>query len=437
MSLTTVASGARPRIAYMMSRFPAVSETFILNEMLVLDELGLQIEIFPLIRQRVEVLHPGMQTLLARLRHRPFWSGAVLTAQAYWLRRNPRAYLRAWRDALLGNRSSRKFLLRALVIVPQAAAYARDMQALGIEHIHAHWATHPALSAYVIHQLTGIPYSITAHAHDLYVERPMLEQKIRAACFIALKTEYNRQLLRTWYGDWIDSKAVIVRPGIDLSLFAPPAERRRNAVVTLLHVATLRDYKGHRYMLDACALLKARGLHVRYVCVGEGVERPRLEAQIERLGLRDCVELLGAQPGDRVAQLMAAADIFVMPSITTPTGKKEGLPYVLIEALACELPVVATALSGIPELIRHEQTGLLVPEQDATALADAVQRLIREPELARRLARAGRELVLRDFDVRRNTALLRDLVLHDWRHQPQDGRVPLPRQAFQAEVHHG
>ncbi|PON13690.1 hypothetical protein C2W62_33010 [Candidatus Entotheonella serta] len=145
------------KVAYLMSRFPKISETFILYEILELERLGLQIEVFPLIREHETVSHPEAQVLVDRMHWQPPYCRAVFAAQRYWLRHSPRVYLRAWWHAIYGNLGVPPFLLRALFIVPQAALYARRMQALNIDHIHAHWATHPTLAAYVIRMLTGIP----------------------------------------------------------------------------------------------------------------------------------------------------------------------------------------------------------------------------------------------------------------------------------------
>jgi glycosyltransferase involved in cell wall biosynthesis len=271
-----------------MSRFPKVSETFILNEILGLERLGLRVEVFPLKREHDTVSHPEAAALVARAHYPPLGAG-LLSAQLHWLRRRPRAYARAWARALAGNVRSPRFLLRALVIVPEAAWFAREMERLGVRHVHAHYATHPALAAYVVHQLTGLPYSITAHAHDIYVERTMLGEKVRAAAFLVAISEYNKRLLADLYGEDVRAKTHVVRTGADLGVFAPP-ERRQDRdggrPWSVVCVASLQDYKGHPYLIDACARLLNSGIDLRCTCVGEGEDRPRLEAQIRELGWR-------------------------------------------------------------------------------------------------------------------------------------------------------
>jgi colanic acid/amylovoran biosynthesis glycosyltransferase len=425
MSLITPTNTPVRRIAYVMSRFPKLTETFILYEMVELERLGMAVEVFPLVRVHESVVHPEAPAFVARAHFSRPTDRRVLAAQLYWLARRPLAYLRCWRDALWGNRRSRKFLIRACAVVPQAAWVARRVQELGIEHVHAHYATHPALAAYVVHMLTGTPYSITAHAHDLYVERPMLAEKVRVASFVVAISEYNRRLIAAVCGPEAEAKTVVIHCGADLTLFSPPAERARGERFTIICVASLEEYKGQRYLIDACARLARAGVPFRCLLAGEGADRPALEAQIRRLGLQDRVALLGRQPRDRIAALLGEADVVAMPSITARSGKKEGIPVALMEALALELPVVATAISGIPELVEDGVTGLLVPEKDAPALAAALLRIYHDPALAARLGRAGRQKVLAAFDLSANARALAGLLARDWRPRPSPGAAVL------------
>jgi colanic acid/amylovoran biosynthesis glycosyltransferase len=397
------------RIAYLMSRFPKITETFILYEIVELERRGMQVEIFPLLREREPVSHPEARTLTERAHFARWASVPVILAQLYWLLRRPLAYLDAWRRALAGNLGSPKFLLRALATVPMAAWFARRMVELGTEHIHAHWATHPTLAAYVAHRLTGLPYSFTAHAHDIYVERPMLAEKLRAADFVVTISEYNRRLLADLYGE-LAAKVQVIHCGVDSAVFQPRQKAAAGETPLLLCVASLEDYKGHAYLIKACARLRDSGRRFRCLLVGDGELRPAIEARIARLGLQDVVVLLGRQPRERVSELLAEADVLVLPSVTTESGKQEGIPVALMEALACEVPVVATAISGIPELVIDGATGLLVPQRDAAALAGALARLCDNPEFGRRLAANGRALVLQEFDLIENTARLYNLL---------------------------
>jgi glycosyltransferase involved in cell wall biosynthesis len=396
------------RIAYIVSRFPSTTETFIAREMRAMEALGASIELFALVRERDVVVHPEAQPFVARLRTAPAASPATWAAQWYWLRRRPAAYLAAFWSVVRGDVRSPRFLLRAFVVFPMAARFAREIGTQRIDHVHAHWATHPALAAYVIERLTGIPFSFTAHAHDIFVNRTMLGAKIRAASFVAVISNYNRDYLASLYGNAIAEKLVLVRCGIDPQRFAPTAARRAHggAGRRVVCVASLQPYKGHPVLVEALALVRERGVVVACELVGDGRERPKIEERIRALGLAESVALLGAKTSDEVVAIVQRADLFVLPSVVAPDGQMEGVPVALMEALACEVPVVASRLSGIPELVIDGVTGVLVAPGDAHELAGAIERLVTDDAQRRRLGAAGRQHVLEEFDETSNAQRL-------------------------------
>src|SRR4051795_8698713 len=185
----------RGRIGYVLPRFPKVSETFILFEIVELERLGLDVDLYALVRERPAVMHPEAARLVERAHFPAAARRAVLAAQLHWLRRRPRRYLRAWWRALRGNARSPKFLSRALVAVPVGAWFAREIERSDAHRVHAHYATHSALAAWVVSTLTDVPYSFTAHAHDLYVETPMLSEKVAAAESVVAISRFNRELI--------------------------------------------------------------------------------------------------------------------------------------------------------------------------------------------------------------------------------------------------
>ncbi|GEJ56261.1 glycosyltransferase [Anaeromyxobacter diazotrophicus] len=412
------------RVGYLMSWYPAVTETFILHEMLELRRLGVDLEIFPLFGAATGLRQPGAEALTERVHYHRGLSAELVLAQLHWLARRPRAYLGAWARAVAGNLRSPAFLAKALVVVPRAAVVARRMEARGVAHVHAHWATHPALAAYVVERLTGIGYSFTAHAHDLYLDRAMLEQKLAAARFVVTISRYNRALLERLYGPAAAARTVVIPCGVDPRLFPRRPPRSPDGLFRVACVAGLRDYKGHRWLVEACALLRDRGVPIRCVLVGDGPERAAVERQVAALGLGDRVALVGNQPQDRIRALLEGSDAMALPSVVTPAGMMDGIPVALMEAMAMGLPVVSTRVSGIPELVEDGRTGLLAPPQDAPALAAALERLHRDPPLARRLAEAGRARVLARFDLRENAARLRDHLLAAMGAPPRARKAP-------------
>jgi colanic acid/amylovoran biosynthesis glycosyltransferase len=397
-------------IAYLMSRFPHLPETFILREMTELERQGWSISLYPLILQKQSVVHTEAQPWIPRAARLPYFSGPVLASNATTFFRQPLRYTATQARALSENLASPKFLTRALALWPKAVHAARLMKQAGVTHVHAHYATHPAFAAWVIHRLTGLSYSITVHAHDIFVEKAMLGLKLREAAFIAAISHFNREFLAREVGAWVREKTHIVHCGIVPGHYAPrrppPGPGETFEIIT---IGSLQPYKGQRYLLEACARLREQGLKFRCRIVGGGELRPELEAQLAELKLAGWVELLGPQPQEEVARLLPTAHCYVQPSIITPSGKMEGIPVSLMEAMSCGLPVVATELSGVPELVRPGETGTLVPPADARALAEALAQVQASPDESGRLAKAGRELVLREFDLRTNVTRLAEL----------------------------
>ena len=214
-------------MAYVTSRFPKLSETFVLCELLALERRGVPVDLYPLLRERARLVHPEAAPVVARARYTPFLSPAVAASQLFWLRRRPRAYLRAWYDVLTGTWGSPNFFLGALACLPKVAHAARRMQADGVTHVHCHFANHPAVAGLVVGRLTGIPFSFTAHGSDLHKDRRMLDRKVAEAAFVATVSADNRRLIVQECGEQVAAKVHVVRAGVDTRLFAPAAARAR------------------------------------------------------------------------------------------------------------------------------------------------------------------------------------------------------------------
>lgn len=401
-----------PRIAYIMSRFPKITETFILYEILALEGRGVPVDVHPLLREREAVIHPEAARLMERIRFHPFLSWEIVAANMSWLVTRPSAYLGVLVEVLGGTWGSLNFFVGAVGIFPKSALLAREMQRAGVHHVHAHFATHPAVAALVIHRLTGIPFSFTVHGHDLHVEKRMLAEKVAAAKFVVSVSNYNRDTIIATCGDGVRSKIRVVHCGIDGTVFQPVARApRAGEPLRILCVGRFDEVKGHPVLVEACRKLAERG--VPFVCdvVGEGPLRRSVEERIREAGLGEHVRVLGARPRLEVVRLLGEADIFALPSVMAENGEREGIPVALMEAMATGLPVVASRLSGIPELVEHGISGLLTPPGDATEFADALQSLAGDSALRERLGRAGRAKVLAEFDLGRNVDALATLLV--------------------------
>jgi colanic acid/amylovoran biosynthesis glycosyltransferase len=393
------------KVAYIMSRFPHLPETFILREMMAMENQGVQVLLYPLVVQNQSVIHPEAQAWMTRCNRLGWFSGKIFSANWKQLTKHPARYASLFGRVFLGNLPSPKFLLRALLMLPKVVRMAELMQAEGVAHIHAHYATHPALAAWVIHYLTDIPYSITVHAHDIYVDRTMLAPKIRSASFVAAISEFNRQFLAKHLGEWVLEKTHIVHCGIEPERYQQ-VQKKESRRFEIVSIGSLQPYKGQRYLIEACAHLQKRGLNFRCRIIGGGELASELKKLIAMYQLQDQVILTGPQTQESVANMLAESDCYVQPSIITPSGKMEGIPVALMEAMACGLPVVASQISGIPELVRQGETGWLVPEKNPAALAEAIWNVSQKPQEVQTLAQAGRDLVIKEFKIKDNAGLL-------------------------------
>jgi len=397
-------------IAYILPRFPVLTQTFVLYEILALQEGGISIDVFPLLRERPKVLHPEVKQLVEEAHYHGAMSPKVLLANLTFVARRPRTYFRTLLEVVRGSWKSWKYLLGGLAMFPKSVLFAIEIQKRGITHIHAHFSNHSALSALVVHRLSGIPFSFTAHGSDLHIDRCMLRQKVDAAVFVVAISEYNRRMIVQESGPEAGAKVHVIHCGIDMTFFKPVSERRQDGALGIVCVGSLLEVKGHTYLIEACRQLRNSG--VKFYChlVGDGPLRPELQRQIEKASLRDKVLMRGALPRTEVLELLRGSDVIVQPSVQTAAGSREGIPVALMEGMALGLPAVASRLSGIPELVEHGKSGLLVAPRNSGEIAEALCTLAADPDLRGRLGRAGREKVGREFDLRMNAAIFSRLL---------------------------
>ena len=400
-------------MAYVMSRFPKLTETFVLDEILELERSGFRVEVFPLWRESAEVIHEAARPVVARAHFTPLLDLEILHDNLRALWRAPRRYLGALGTLLVANRGSLRYGLGALASFPKAVSFARRMRALGVDHVHAHFASHPAAVAFVVGRLSQIPWSFTAHGSDLHREQAMLAEKVAEARFVVAISDYNRDFILEHVGGTWRDKIRVIHCGVDLAALQPDASRGVDpktvspaAPLEIVCVGTLHEVKGQRYLLEACAGLVRRGIDWRCHLVGDGPDRKPLEALASRLGIVDRVVFHGACERAAVHALFASADVAVAPSVPTADGRREGIPVVLMEAAAWGLPLVASRLSGIPEIVGDDETGLLAEPRDVPGLEAALARLASEPETRQRLGSAARRRVEEEFQLSHNVAQL-------------------------------
>jgi glycosyltransferase involved in cell wall biosynthesis len=277
---------------------------------------------------------------------------------------------------------------------------ARRFEEQGIGHIHAPWASGPATAAWVAARLTGAPFSFTARAWDIYPPDALIGVKVAEAAFVRSETQANvRHLMAITGAD--AAKFHVTYNGVPLKPSAEAALEMKKPY-RLLAMGRFVAKKGYDQLIAAAGLLARRGFDFELTMAGDGALRRPLERQAQELGIADRVLFPGFLSYDAVGAAFARADVFVMPCVIAPSNDRDGIPTVIMEALMHRVPVIATPVSGIPELIRDGETGLLAPERDPEALADAIERLAGDRALALELATKGREQVKIQFDAERN-----------------------------------
>jgi glycosyltransferase involved in cell wall biosynthesis len=296
----------------------------------------------------------------------------------------------------------------------QAGYIARKvLESRCIGHLHGHFCHGSTTITMFVSHLTGIPFSFTAHAKDIYLQKlnpsDLLSRKIRRAQFVVTCTEANSRYLKSVCPEV--SSIHTIYHGLDTSIFTPAAHGPDNNTVPLiLSVGRFVEKKGFSYLVHACRILKDKGYSFQCRLLGEPDDQTDLIKQLLReLQLEDTVFLDDPVTQEELTDIYSECTIFALPCQILDNGDRDGIPNVLVEAMAMEIPVVSTDISGIPELIEHRADGLLVPQKDASALAGALEELLSEPGLRRRLGTNGRAKVRRLFDNRTTTVSLRDL----------------------------
>ncbi|HUR34503.1 MAG TPA: glycosyltransferase family 4 protein [Vicinamibacterales bacterium] len=391
-------------VAYILGTFPQPSQTFIAREIRGLKHAGLPLALFALARRTPEALEEPDRAWYGDVRFAPAAiAPRAIAANLHYLSRSPGRYLKTLALLLALPHRPRVLAVRAVLLMMTGAWIAREIERSGgCRQVHAHFALAQTEVAMAVSALLGCPFSFTAHARDIYATPSALEAKIRAAAVVVTCTAYNVTHLRGLCPDLPPAHVRLVHHGVDLaaaSAVAPPRARggQSDHAATILAAGRLIEKKGFDTLIAACALLRDRHLPVRCRIYGTGPLRASLDDQIGRLQLRDQVELPGWAPPGVLLDEMAVAGVFVMPSRVSRGGDRDGIPNVVLEAMAASLPVIATKVSGIPEAVVHGETGLLVAPDDPAELAEALARLLTDGALAARFGLAARTRVAEEF----------------------------------------
>lgn len=397
------------RIAVLVKRFPRLSETFVLNEFLELRRQGVDLRLYALMDPKERLVHPAAAALVPEVTylHDPRRSlgtwlrllgGAVRQTAAI-----PRGGIRVARQWLLADRS-----LTGLRHAVEGLWLAGELRRQRIDHLHAHFAHSPAAVAHLACLAGGPPYSFTAHAKDLFTTpREHIERRARPARFVVTCTAASGEYLRPMLGTSAARRLHVLYHGTDLRRFSPLGRSPEGG--RIVSIGRLVPKKGFADLIEALRHLAHRRVDFACDIFGTGPLQALLETAVSEAGLADRVSLHGDRLQADLLDAYRRASVFALAPVMTPDGDRDGIPNVLVEAMACGLPVVSTRLSGIPELIDDGVSGLLVEPRDPDALAAAIERLLTDASLSQALGLAARHKVEAFFDLSRNT-----LQLAEW-----------------------
>ncbi len=424
------------RVGYLLRMYPRFSQTFVVNEICELERQGAEINIISLRLPNEGMFHESICRVKGRAYYVPMTSNgqSASIAKRQWrlFRRSPRNYFQAYNITRTDDQSQKYDLARAAHVL-------RWVKQHKINHVHVHFGTNEATVALLANTLGRLPYSLTLHAFDIFrdnVDRPLLAKKINASRFTITVSEYNRRFMVEHLPGVDPDKIRINYNGIALHRFKPTT--KAPAPLTIFGLGRLKEKKGFIHLVRAVALLHRKGIAAKCRIAGDGEEKKSLQKEIARYDLTDHIELIGEVGEERVRELMGTSTCFALPCVAAKDGNVDALPTVLLEAQASGCPVVSTRLSGIPEIIEDQVSGLLVEPGDDEALANAMGRILSSSELAAALAVGGRERAEDRFDVRRNVAIMHDWIRNEMKSGPgaarSRGTVQEPDSTLMAEA---
>jgi len=397
------------RIAYITAHSPwGKGETFILEEMLEIKRQGHDLIIIPRDPSGY-IYHCGGKELQHLSVHLPVINFRIFVFFMHFLVLNRKKIVIKIILNIVKQSRNIRILLKNLLIIPKSIYISRIITENKVEHIHAHWGTTTATMAYVVHQLTGIPWSFTLHRWDIY-ENNMLREKVRSAQFVrCISLNGKAELLDIIKGGYKD-KIYVVHMGVKVpdNIIITPSLNNDFIIAT---PANLIEVKGHKYLIESCKILLKRGIHnLQCVFFGEGPLKKELENLIRRDGLTKYIRMPGIIPHEKLLNMYKKRkiDVVVLPSINTIMGEHEGIPVALMEAMAFGIPVISTNTGGITELIGDE-SGIMVAEKDPVGLANAIETLLKNWQLRNMIGEKGRLKVKREFNILNNVKILTDL----------------------------
>jgi glycosyltransferase involved in cell wall biosynthesis len=419
-------SSNKRQIGYILRSYPRLSQTFILNEILALEKIGVSIQIFALTNPHEKVVQMQVDQVQALVHYldeaiQPRSLRDVLNENLEVARLHFKGYLRsliyiaANQGIDKGYTASNRWdcFLQAIHLI-YLLALEKRRTGKKIDHLHAHFAHDPALIAYLVHSITGVPFSFTAHARDLYqVPEKALTDRIRQASAVITCCHANLEYLNQ-IAPSEQSKFSLVYHGVNLRDFQPvpnpgASSARKDALI--LSVGRLVEKKGFQDLLQALLIVKKRGEAFQCAIYGDGPLCQPLREWIEEHGMADEILLKGDCTQQELISIYQNATLFILTPVQTEDGDRDGIPNVLLEAMAVGLPVITTAVAGIPELVEDNQNGLMYQPHDVEGISSGIIELLRSAEKRRQLGDAGSKKVKEQFDVAQAAKRLKTLFI--------------------------
>lgn len=393
-------------IGYILKGYPRISETFISNEILLLEQLGYPIRLFSMRHPRETFCHESVKHIRAAVDYLPtellLELHKLLPHNLFLSAKHPARYRKAMQ--LAGERFRRNRKLATLKHLLQAGYMTNKflLREPEITHLHGHFAHSPTSVTMFGSILSCLPFSFTAHAKDIYTSNPdQLKEKIAKAEFVVTCTKHNAEFLKKIAGPG-NTPIHCIYHGIDLDLFQHPEHSpAARPPYKLLTVARMTEKKGLPDLYRALALLKQKGILFEHRLIGDGDDREQILMLIQQLNLSDECTWLGTRTHTEVLDQFRQADLFVLACRIAGSGDRDGIPNVLVESLAMGVPALSTQVSAIPEILKHGETGYTIEPEQPEIMAGAIEKLLQDNELRRKISRQGRDWVLEQFDNRR------------------------------------
>lgn len=407
-----------------------------MREVYWLRKQGVDVNIYSLLNPIHSVVHEQAQELLSITHYSSFFSWNVFKSHCHFLARSPLRYAKSIWNLMCQTFREPGVCLRSLLLFPKSVAFARLIEQSQADHIHAHFVWIDGIAAGVVNDLTDITFTMHPHAFGLFSRnQKSVKRQLEHATEIVTISNYHRDYILELCPDIDPAHVHVVYCALESNRLRPvQREQDDDQPINILAVGRLIEKKGFQYLVAACKQLLDGKINFRCNIVGGGTLKQPLQDEIVRLGLQDHVQLVGSLSQKQVFEFYRQADIFALPCVVAADGDRDGIPVVLMEAMAYEIPVVTTAVTGIPDLVQHEQTGLLVSQRDVDSLTAAIERLVSNGELCRQLGQQGRQAILDKFDIQKNTKTLASIFMQISRTEFPESELDQPEKLMGSTV---